>query len=85
MNSQIYLNNKTINSLNFFLADEDFMDHHYRTIINPFTDMIKSAINRETLPHSMLYVPQTNDYEFITGGNNQITGTTNNVAAMQPR
>jgi len=62
------LSAETINSLNFFLADEDFMDHHYRTIINPFTDMIKSAINRETLPHSMLYVPQTNDYEFITGG-----------------
>ncbi|MBG7613137.1 hypothetical protein IU405_12840 [Polaribacter sp. BAL334] len=62
------LSEETINSLKIFLADDLFMDHHYRTIINPFTDMIKSAINRETLPHSMLYVPQTNDYEFITGG-----------------
>jgi hypothetical protein len=62
------LSEETINSLKKILEDDLFMDHHYRTIINPFTDMIKSAINREALPHSMLYVPQTNDYEFITGG-----------------
>ena len=62
------LSEETINSLKNILADDVYMEHYYRTIINPFTDMIKSAFNRETLPHSMLYVPQTNDYEFIAGG-----------------
>ena len=62
------LSEETTNSLKNILADDFYMEHYYRTIINPFTDMIKSAFNRETLPHSMLYVPQTNDYEFIAGG-----------------
>lgn len=62
------LSEETINSLKNILSNELYMEHYYRTIINPFTDMIKSAFNRETLPHSMLYVPQTNDYKFIAGG-----------------
>ena len=68
------LSEETINSLKNILADDVYMEHYYRTIINPFTDMIKSAFNRETLPHSMLYVPQTNDYEFITGGSELTLG-----------
>lgn len=44
------------------------MEHYFRTIINPFTDMIKSAILREALPHSMLYVSKANNYQFIVGG-----------------
>ena len=68
------LSEETINSLKNILSNDLFMEHYYRTIINPFTDMIKSAINRETLPHSMLYVPQTNDYEFITGGSELTLG-----------
>lgn len=62
------LSEETTNSLKNILADDVYMEDYFRTIINPFTDMIKSAFNRETLPHSMLYVPQTNDYEFIAGG-----------------
>ena len=62
------LSEETTNSLKNILADDVYMERYFRTIINPFTDMIKSAFNRETLPHSMLYVPQTNDYEFIAGG-----------------
>lgn len=57
-----------ISDFKYALSDELYMEHHYRTIINPFTDMIKSAIDRETLPHSLMYVAQTNDYEFIIGG-----------------
>ena len=68
------LSEETTNSLKNILADDFYMEHYYRTIINPFTDMIKSAFNRETLPHSMLYVPQTNDYEFITGGSELTLG-----------
>ena len=59
---------ETINSLKDDFKNELLMEHYYRTIINPFTDMIKYAFKRETLPHSMLYVPETNDYEFIVGG-----------------
>ncbi|WP_166968037.1 hypothetical protein [Yeosuana marina] len=63
-----HLSKETINSLKNALKDEILMEHYYRTIINPFTDMIKSAFKRETLPHSMLYVSETNDYTFIVGG-----------------
>ena len=48
------------------------MENYYRTIINPFTDMVKSAFKRETLPHSMLYVSETNDYNFVNGSNKLI-------------
>ena len=48
------------------------MEHHLRTIINPFTDMIKSAVFRTNLPHTMLYVPETNEYHFHYGDNNLI-------------
>ncbi|MFH6772383.1 hypothetical protein [Gaetbulibacter aestuarii] len=65
-----YIENKSISSeeirdlLNSYLKDELIMEHYFRTIINPFTDLIKSAILREKLPHSMLYVPETNTHEF---------------------
>ncbi|MGZ0016770.1 hypothetical protein [Yeosuana sp. AK3] len=59
---------ETINNYKNELKNEPLMEHFYRTIINPFTDMIKYAFKRETLPLSMLYVPETNDYEFIVGG-----------------
>lgn len=62
------LSEEKINFLKYALTDELLMENNYRTIINPFTDMIKSAFIRETLPHSMLYVAQTNDFEFIVGG-----------------
>ncbi|MBU3822929.1 hypothetical protein KO566_12730 [Flavobacteriaceae bacterium XHP0103] len=55
--------------LKSFLEDEMAMKHHFRTIINPFTDLVKSAILREAIPHAMLYVPKTNDYVFHSGDN----------------
>ena len=66
------ISNENINQIKSYLTDERLMEHHFRTIINPFTDMLKSAFNREVLPHSMLYVPKTNDYNFAIGGNELI-------------
>lgn len=66
--NKLNLSEETINFLKGALNDELLMEHHFRTIINPFTDMIKSAILREVLPHSMLYVPETNHFQFIVGG-----------------
>ncbi|GAA3594707.1 hypothetical protein Q4Q39_07020 [Flavivirga amylovorans] len=54
------------------IEDELLMEHHFRTIINPFTDMIKSAIERTSLPYAMLCVPETNDYDFRYGDNSLI-------------
>ena len=61
------LSQETINYLKTTLKDEQLMKHYIRTIINPFTDMIKSALLRESLPHTMLYVSQTNDFDFLEG------------------
>ena len=73
INNNIHqISNENINLIKKTLADELLMEHHFRTIINPFTDMVKSAFKRETLPHSMLYVSETNDYDFIIGGNKLI-------------
>ena len=62
------LSEEKITFLKTALRDELLMEHYFRTIINPFTDMIKSVFKRETLPHSILYIPETNDYKFVTGG-----------------
>ncbi len=66
------LSSDVINKLKMDLTDELLMEHYYRTIINPFTDMIKSAIYREGMPHTMLYVPETNDYQFRYDDNSLI-------------
>lgn len=58
---------KEIIKLKTNLKDEFLMQQEFRTVINPFTDMIKSAIERTSLPHTMLYVPKTNDYDFRYG------------------
>ena len=55
--------------LKSFLEDEMAMKYHFRTIINPFTDLVKSSILREGMPHAMLYAPKTNDYVFHSGDN----------------
>lgn len=73
INNKIHeISDKNINILKKKLADETQMENYYRTIINPFTDMVKSAFKRETLPHSMLYVSETNDYNFVNGSNKLI-------------
>jgi hypothetical protein len=53
-----------IEKLKAHLKDELLMELHFRTIINPFTDMIKSALYRDELPHNFLYVPETNEHMF---------------------
>ena len=50
------------------MDDDLLMKHYYRTIINPLTDLIKSAILKEKFPHSMIYVPATNHYSFLEHG-----------------
>ena len=61
-----------INKIKSHLEDELLMEHHFRTILNPFTDMIKSAIDRRGMPHTMLYVPETNNYDFRYDDNSLI-------------
>ena len=56
-----------LDKLSNHLKDELLMEYHFRTIINPFTDMVKSAIYRTSSPHTLLYVPESNDYEFRYG------------------
>ncbi|WP_088323117.1 hypothetical protein [Polaribacter tangerinus] len=58
-----------IQTLKQIVADEYWMKD-FRTLINPFTDMLKSAILRESMPHTLLYVPQTNDFDFLYGDAN---------------
>lgn len=53
-----------IEKLKAHLKNEMLMEHYFRTIINPFTDIVKSAFYRNELPHNFLYVPETNDYMF---------------------
>lgn len=61
-----------IDRLKEHLRNEMQMEHYFRTLINPFTDMVKSAIYRERIPHAFLYVPETNDYDFRYGDNSLI-------------
>lgn len=63
---------EAISDLKATSEDELLMEQTIRTVINPFTDMIKSAINRDRLPHTMLYVPETNEYDFHYGDNSLI-------------
>ena len=58
-----------IQTLKQIVADEYWMKD-FRTLINPFTDMLKSAILRESMPHTLLYVPETNDFDFLYGDAN---------------
>ena len=53
-----------IDKLKSNLRNEILMEHYFRTIINPFTDIVKSAFYRNSLPHNFLYVPETNDFMF---------------------
>jgi hypothetical protein len=47
------------------LNDELLMENEHRTAINPFTDVLKSAVDRPDLPHSMLFVPETIEHGFL--------------------
>ena len=53
-----------IDKLRSQLKNEILMQKYFRTIINPFTDIVKSAFYRKELPHNFLYVPETNEYMF---------------------
>ncbi|GAA3611570.1 hypothetical protein Q4Q39_04975 [Flavivirga amylovorans] len=71
-NNKYRLSEEQIKLLKINLKDELLMEHYFRTIINPFTDMIKSALLRERLPHSILYVRETNNHEFLIAPNDLI-------------
>ncbi|MDB9732354.1 hypothetical protein OAA96_00980 [Polaribacter sp.] len=68
-NNKHQLPKDVIESLKQIVADEYWMKD-FRKLINPFTDMLKSAILRESMPHTLLYVPGTNDFEFLYGDMN---------------
>ncbi|MGK0325926.1 MAG: hypothetical protein ACJA2M_002204 [Polaribacter sp.] len=68
-NNKHQLPKDVIQSLKQIVADEYWMKD-FRKLINPFTDMLKSAILRESMPHTLLYVPGTNDFEFLYGDMN---------------
>ncbi len=61
------LSKKQIAMLEENLKDELLMQHYLRTVINPFTDMVKSVFYRNGMPHTLLYVPETNEHEFHYG------------------
>ena len=56
------LSEKSLQELISYLQDEMHMENYIRTIINPFTDAIKSAFTKRDLPHSLLYAPESNSH-----------------------
>jgi len=63
------LSKQSIEQLEHILQDEMLMEYYYRTIINPFTDLIKSAFTKKDLPYSFIYVPDTGEHGFRYNGN----------------
>ncbi len=61
------LSEKSLQELISFLQDEMHMENYIRTIINPFTDAIKSAFTKRDLPHSLLYAPESNSHAIHYG------------------
>ena len=61
------LNELDIQNLRAYLQNELLMENYYRTIINPFTDAIKSAFWWRELPHSFLYAPESNSHALHIG------------------
>lgn len=56
------LSEENIEQLKNILSDELLMEHYFRTIINPYTDIIKSALREKQLPYSFVFVPETSEY-----------------------
>ena len=61
------LSEKSLQELISYLQDEMHMENYIRTIINPFTDAIKSAFTKRDLPHSLLYAPESNSHAIHSG------------------
>jgi len=61
------LSEKSLQKLISFLQDEMHMENYIRTIINPFTNAIKSAFTKRDLPHSLLYAPESNSHAIHYG------------------
>lgn len=61
------LSEKSLKELISYLQDEMHMENYIRTIINPFTDAIKSAFTKRELPHSLLYAPESNSHAIHYG------------------
>lgn len=62
------LSEKSLQELISYLQDEMHMENYIRTLINPFTDAIKSAFTKRELPHSILYAPESNSHAIHYGG-----------------
>lgn len=60
------LSGDLLNIIKDSLEDNLLMEHYYRTLINPFTDMIKSVLLREDYPHTLIYVPRTGEHQFVS-------------------
>lgn len=61
------LSEKSLQELISLLQDEMHMENYIRTIINPFTNAIKSAFTKRDLPHSLLYAPESNSHAIHYG------------------
>lgn len=72
-NNPFGLTKSQLEQLKSNLQNEEVMQHYFRTIINPFTDMVKSAVMRKGLPHSLLYIPNTYEHAFHYGNKTLIT------------
>jgi len=60
------LNAEIIHDLKAKLSNEVLMNIDYRTVINPFTEIIKSAVlYRDDFPHALIYIPETGEHSFV--------------------
>ena len=66
------LDKNKIEDLKSNLKDESLMEHYFRIVINPFNDMVKSAVFRECLPHAFLYAPNSNDHWIHLGSDDLV-------------
>lgn len=55
-----------VQNIEMSLKDDLLMEHDLRTQINPFTDLVKSAILRENQPHSLIFIPKTLGHAFLS-------------------
>lgn len=60
------LSNENVEILKDYLEDENVMEY-LRQVINPFTDMLKYASEKEGYPCSFLYFPNSNEHIYYYG------------------
>lgn len=55
-----------VKNIEMSLKDELLMEYDLRIQINPFTDLVKSAVFRENHPHSLVFIPKTLEHAFLS-------------------